>query len=428
MNVNFHPDFLRAQQKPIAPTSMKLILAMLVIVLVGIIISCYCHINIISPTTGRIIPEGKVNSVRNATSGLVEKVLVADGSFVKKGQPLVILKKDQINADIRSSKAELSDTVLRINALSDYINIHDTSTLSLPIKFNKYQRVAYARYRELQNKIDSLSEEIEEFLTEKQGQNAVLEKYKNQLPLEKKKLSASEKLNKKGFVSDVTLLDQKVKVAKLQSDIGLSKSKLQTITTKINNLNKNKEKKVDSFELSLLEDIQTLNLKKMELDQRLIKLKYIRRKLTVLSPISGVVQEMTPLKIDNYIDEGDLLLKIVPDNTLPIVEVKIPSKDIGFIHLGQNARVKLDAFPYTRYGSLPAIVVYISKDSILENNKLYYPAHLKLEKNFLSISGKKLVAQLGMSVKSDIITGDRPLIDYFIAPIKDNLDQALIER
>lgn len=358
--------------------------------------------------------------------GLVEEVRVEEGQQVRQGQILVTLNTKQITADITSVSSELMDVQARINALVPYRQL---TAIEKQEEFsNLYQEIAYARYLKLNNDLEDLDEQKREL----ESENAVIDQQRKrlmkQLPLEQKRLQANSQLKNSGYASEMTFLNQEVKLAQLQSDISLSRAQSYALNIKIANLEKDKKKVQDSFQLALMEELRVLKLKKVDLEQRLAKLEEVRRNSQIKSPISGVVQELSAIDQGNYIEEGEVLLKVIPADAPPIAEIMIPSKDIGFIHVGQNARVKVDTFSYTRYGSLPAEVSYISQDAVMENKQLFYPAYLTLEETHFDIKGKEMRVQYGMSVKADIITGDRPLIDYFIAPIKENLDQALIER
>lgn len=422
----FHPEVLRAQSKPQVPFSTGLIWIMVTSIVVAVFISVYAEIEIISPTRGQIIPVGKVNTVRSATAGFVDEVSVVEGDMVNKGQVLIRFNKNQIEADIASTLFDLNDVQARISALTPY---RDLSKIDKPVEYsNIYQEIAFARYQRLNNDIEDITEQINEYEADRNVINQKKTRFTKQLPLERKRLLANSRLQKNGYASEMDHLDQEVKLAQLESDIGLSRAESSSIEVKMKNLEKDKMKLRDSFMLTLIEELRVLSLDQVELEQQLLKLEELRRNTLVTSPIHGIVQELVAIDEGNYLEEGEVLLKVVPGNAAPIAEIMIPSKDIGFIHVGQNARVKVDAFSYTRYGSLPAEVSYISQDAVSDEEKLYYPAYLTLKETEFYIKGKPMQVQYGMSVKADIITGDRPLIDYFISPIKENINQALIER
>lgn len=422
----FNPEFLISQTKHKVPFSTSLIIIMVMSIIITIVVSIYSEIEIISPTTGQIIPVGKANRVRSASMGLVEEIRIEEGSNVQQGQVLVTLNKNQIEADITAVSSELSDVQARVSALTPYRQLSAVPALT---NFTDiYQEIAHARHQKLINDLRDLNENISELKAEGAIVDVQRDRLNKQLPLEEKRLLANTQLKQNGYASEIVFLDQAVTLAQLQSDIAHSRAQSFAIETKMINLEQDKEKVKDGFLLALMEELRVLNLNKVELEQRLTKLNEMRKNSQIKSPIDGIVQELAAIDEGNYVEEGEVLLKVIPIDAPHIAEIMIPSEDIGFIHVGQNARVKVDAFSYTRYGSLPAEVSYISQDAITENKQLFYPAYLTLKETQFNIKGQNMKVQYGMSVNADIITGERPLIDYFIAPIKENLDQALIER
>ncbi|HIP69464.1 MAG TPA: hypothetical protein EYH06_12905 [Chromatiales bacterium] len=107
----------------------------------------------------------------------------------------------------------------------------------------------------------------------------------------------------------------------------------------------------------------------------------------------------------------------------------IENKDIGFIYPGQIAEVKVDAFPFTKYGIIDAEVLTVSNDAV-ENEKLgwVFTARVKLNKNNIRVENKPIRLTPGMSVSAEIKTGQRKLIEYFLAPLLCYRQESVRER
>ncbi|WP_369406896.1 HlyD family efflux transporter periplasmic adaptor subunit [Arsenophonus endosymbiont of Aleurodicus floccissimus] len=88
------------------------------------------------------------------------------------------------------------------------------------------------------------------------------------------------------------------------------------------------------------------------LEQEYVKFDEREQLEIVRSPVTGTVQQLTIYTLGAVLQPAQNLMVIVPDNDVQIAEVKILNKDIGFIRPGQNVAVKVDAFPYTRYGTI----------------------------------------------------------------------------
>lgn len=120
---------------------------------------------------------------------------------------------------------------------------------------------------------------------------------------------------------------------------------------------------------------------------------------------------------------------IVPDDYQLHASVWILNKDIGFIRQGQPAVIKIEAFPYTRYGYITGKVEHISYDAI-ENEKLglIYAATIKLDKDTLMIDGQPVRLSAGMNLTAEIKTGKRSVLDYLLSPLQTKLDESLKQR
>lgn len=111
------------------------------------------------------------------------------------------------------------------------------------------------------------------------------------------------------------------------------------------------------------------------------------------------------------------------------IEALVPNKDIGFIRTGQDAVIKIESFPYTRYGYLTGKVKHVSFDAI-EDEKLglVFAATIVMDKNYLMIDGKKVNLTAGMNVTAEIKTGKRRVITYLLSPLQTKVDESMRER
>ena len=120
---------------------------------------------------------------------------------------------------------------------------------------------------------------------------------------------------------------------------------------------------------------------------------------------------------------------IVPDDALLEVEVMLLNKDVGFVHSGQRVEIKVDSFPYTRYGTVKGEVAYVSRDAVQDQKLgLVFPVRLKISQRSILVRDKEVPLQAGMSVNAEILTGDRRVIDYLLSPLQQYQSEALRER
>ncbi len=91
--------------------------------------------------------------------------------------------------------------------------------------------------------------------------------------------------------------------------------------------------------------------------------------------------------------------------------------------------MKVENFPYTRYGTIPATVVHVSPDAISDDQRgLAYLAKIRLDRTSIDIDGKAMSLQPGMAVVAEIKTGRRRVIDYLLSPLLAHASESLRER
>ena len=126
---------------------------------------------------------------------------------------------------------------------------------------------------------------------------------------------------------------------------------------------------------------------------------------------------------------ADPLMVIVPNEGGVEVEAMVLNQDIGWVRGQQQAAVKVEAFPFTRYGTLDAQVVDVNDDAVMNDQLgLVYAARVKLAQSRMRIDDKWIELSPGMAVTVEIKTGTRRLIEYFLSPVVKMKSESVRER
>ena len=140
---------------------------------------------------------------------------------------------------------------------------------------------------------------------------------------------------------------------------------------------------------------------------------------------------------------------MVPAESYLEIEAMVSNRDIGFVHPGQQAEVKVDTFPFTRYGLLHGKVLSVSSDVITHDKpqdksgavqgaesstsepkgqELVYAARISLDRTQMQIDDNLVNLTPGMAVTVEIKTGARPVISYLLSPLVRYAHESLRER
>nr|WP_230680882.1 HlyD family efflux transporter periplasmic adaptor subunit [Paracidovorax cattleyae] len=170
-------------------------------------------------------------------------------------------------------------------------------------------------------------------------------------------------------------------------------------------------------------------LKRLQSAQEWNKAALRERLATLVAPVSGTVQQLAAHTEGGVVTEAQALMVIVPDGAHVSAEVTLENKDIGFVEPGQDVTIKLETFPFTRYGTVPAHVETVTRDAVNDEKRgAIFPALLKLDHAFINVDGKDIKLAPGMNLTAEIKTGQRRVIEYLLSPIQKAGSESLRER
>jgi hemolysin D len=192
--------------------------------------------------------------------------------------------------------------------------------------------------------------------------------------------------------------------------------------------------------------------KRDHLAQDLVKAQAKSGRTQLRTPISGTVHQLVVTTIGQVVTSAESLMTIVPLDAPLEVEAFVLNKDIGFVKVGQAVVIKVEAFPFGRYGTIEGTVASVSRDSVsmrdatdaaaakpsgkgqgAENTStseadFVYPAIVSLPRHSMMINGQEIDFTPGMAVSVEIKTGQRRAIDYLLSPIREVVSQTAHER
>lgn len=186
-----------------------------------------------------------------------------------------------------------------------------------------------------------------------------------------------------------------------------SEDQLFTIETQLTALNE------QELELKINADkrIRELQAVAKNADQQL---KYKK----VKAAKSGIVFDIQASN-NGVLGAGEDIMSIVPEGSLS-AKVYVPNKDIGFVKVGQNAKVRVDAFPASRYGELNGKITLIGADVLAPDktsNSYRFPIDITLERSWLEVNDLKIPLRSGMAISSNLQIRKKRLIslvsDFF---------------
>ena len=144
------------------------------------------------------------------------------------------------------------------------------------------------------------------------------------------------------------------------------------------------------------------------------------RSVTAILPIGGTVAQLAVHTIRVVVEATKPLMVIVPKGGTLVVEARLLNRDAGFVREGQPVAVKLEAFPFTRHGTVPGTIESIGSDAV-DDEKLgaIYPVRVRLECSTPKSAALCARISPGMAATADIRTGRRSILSYLVSPIEE---------
>ena len=171
------------------------------------------------------------------------------------------------------------------------------------------------------------------------------------------------------------------------------------------------------------------DLKRSQGTQEQAKASQRERLTTLAAPVKGTVQQLAAHTEGGVVTEAQPLMVIVPEKTHVTAEVTLENKDIGFVRASQEAQIKLETFPFTRYGTVGARVSRVTADAVNdEKHGAIFPVTLSLDKTSIEVDGKTIRLSPGMNLTAEIKTGRRRVIEFLLSPVQRATSESLRER
>ncbi|WP_044417953.1 HlyD family type I secretion periplasmic adaptor subunit [Halarcobacter anaerophilus] len=277
--------------------------------------------------------------------------------------------------------------------------------------------------------VSSLSSKIKKVEYEHKMVQSEIEKQKKLLPFTKYKLEQITKLVKKGLESEMTMKDLEKEYLEQKSDLDIKEDELKKLHTQYEIAQKELLQFKNQTKKDVVEELNNVTEELSSLIPEVNKSDYILESKSIHAPEDGMIYNLNNSTSGRVVQSGEVIMELIPSSSPLEVEAKVLNRDIGFIHLGQKVKVKLDSFKFTKYGFIEGVITNIAKASILDENLgEIYPIIIELKKDKMKIDGNFVKLMPGMTCTVDIKIGKRRLIEYIISPMIRYKDEALREK
>jgi hemolysin D len=405
----FLPAALEIQEKPVSPTLRVTakVLVLLILVLVGWAV--FGHMDIVVNATGEIIPHERTKTIASVEVASVRGLYVTEGQNVKKGDLLIELDASAAEAEHGKAESGVTEAKLKIARSRAMISSIDSQK---PPKLSPIEGIPAPKMAAAQSYLEG---QYRDFMAKLHRIDGEIVRYSEALPLATQRARDYRELSQNHDVPIHAYLEKEQARIDLEGQLADAKNKRASLIAEAKRVAYDEQSEADKTLGAVRQDaLRTAAHSKL---------------LKLTAPVDGTVQQLTVYTVGGVVPAAQPLMKIVPKEHTIEVEAMMENKDVGFVEVGQNASVKIDAYEYTKYGIIAGKVSHVSSDAIKDEKRgLLYAVIIKLDKPSISVKGEDILLNAGMSVRADIKTGSRRVIEYFLSPLIQHKRESLNER
>ena len=287
----------------------------------------------------------------------------------------------------------------------------------------------HSQYQEHRAKLAALDAEIAKRTAELRSARELVAKVAETLPIARRRAEDYKNLVKQNFISEHGYLDREQARIEKERELAFHEAKATELTAAVEESKRRRESMIAEFARATVNAKIDADKRAAALEQDLVKAQTRQQQQILTSPVEGTVQQLAVHTITGVVTPAQVLMTITPDRYQAEVEAVLESKDVGFVRQGQSVEVKIEAFSFVRYGTLPGTVSFVSKDAVTsDDGRLFFPVRVKLAKTAIRTDNDDVNITPGMGVTAEISTGRRTVLEFFLDPIRKDAIEGLRER
>lgn len=358
LRYDFLPPMLEVVERPSNPVGSFIILGIFLLLATTVVWASFFRLDVVVTAAGGVTPSDSLVLVQTQGSGVVTDIKVEDGDTVNEGDVIAQLEKSSVLDNIEE--------------------------LQYQEKLLEIQKELYEKIR------DDAWEDIQ---ADSYGDYAAVVK---------------------GILEEQKLYQNQVKEYELQVQMAEGKSREAT--------NAALESYKIQRQVELLQKISNLEVQLVGIENDLRQARKNLEAADITAPASGTIFKLQVAHPGEMVSVSQTVGYILPEDAEMVFLCYIPNGDIAHIELGQTVEVKLDAYPYSRYGTIKGTVDYIDEIAVnVEGIGNAYTVYIVLEER------DDIPYKMGLSGSCDIKVSDRTVLEYFLEPIQKGFGESLDE-
>jgi hemolysin D len=453
----FLPAALEIVETPPSPIGRTIAVTIILLFCAALVWAWWGTIDIVASATGKIVPSGRTKVIQPFETGVVRAIRVQDGQAVKAGDVLIELdptvnaaERDHLRNDLLAEQLNIARLRAALAGGDDPLADFTPPADADPSLISTQRQLLLNQVTEHRAKIAALSRQQAQKEAEQATTAATIHKLETLIPVIQPRVDIRKMLMDKELGSKLTYFEALQLLVEHQEELSVQKSHLREAEAAVAAIGETRGQAVAEYRRTLSDELAKAEQKANGLAQDLIKAEQKTRLQLLTAPVDGVVQQLAIHTVGGVVTPAQALLVVVPSDSRLEIEAMVSNRDIGFVHPGQEAEIKIDTFNFTRYGLLRGQVLTVSQDAVIRDRQqdrsndralgtqndtsepkgqeLNYSARISLDRAQMRIENRTVNLSPGMAVTVEIKTGSRMILSYLLSPLLRYQQESLRER
>ena len=392
------------------------------------------EVDTVSRAEGRVMPSAKMQVVQNLEGGIVSAILVKQGQTVNAGDRLVALSAVQADSDQRARHQQivsLEARAAKLVALADGQQPKFPKSVSdaAPDLVAAELASFLSKKLEQESQVSVLTAQMEQKNRESDEARITLKAAQEGLVLAREERSTVARLVERGLEPRLELVRLDRALAEQQGRADVTLVSIERIRSAIGEMSARRDSVVRQFRSDALNELNRTLAELSPLRQGVPALADRLARTEIRAPMKGIVNRVFVNTVGGIVKPGEPIMEVVPADDQLVIDAMVSPKDIGFIKLGQPARVKITAYDYSIFGAMDGTVQNISADAVPnEKGEAFYMVRIETKTRAIEVLDKKLPIQPGMQAQVDIVTGKKTILQFLSKPLVAMRENAFRER
>ncbi len=431
---SFKPDAAAIEEAPVPVSAHAALYTFLALLIVAVLWSVIGQVDRIVVAQGKVATRDPMMVMQPFTTSRIVSIDVKAGDHVVKGQVLARFDPVFAQADV----ASLEQKVASLTAESERIEAQLAGKVFTLHQGDSPERATQAQIyaQEMSNYQSETSQrqsQLGQISAQIRANQDVLPGLSAQVGLANQVMSMQDRLRQQKAAATLDVLRAQNGVIDSSNKLRNTQGDIQRLSNQHSQVEHERSAFIEKWRADHNQQLVDAHQKLAEATETLNKAHRMREFTEITAPVDGTIQEVADRSIGSVLKEAETLMTLVPDNAVLYVEGMVPTRDVSYLSLGDTVRIKLESFPFQRFGTATGVLTEISPDSISqkdgdgEHSHLAYRVQVRITDASGQLTARGIHLKPGLVASAEIKTGRRSIASYILNPVLKIADESLRE-